>query len=271
MTSPWTSSVLSRLDVIMPIASLSYSGRFPGSTVTGWRNAKAMYASVATAVPRTRAGRNVHRRAASSAGSSKGRAERITFTSATPPPASTRASTNTIPLSRARGGYRGITVVKGNGVSFDADATFLGGSPSVGVLSVGGRNIPATSTVDSTGFRVCSSTGRPASDAISSSAERNCQPRTASLTAAANGAVAQRSDPTHDAAAADGELHEDLATTNSLNRDLGQCSVAVLCGHESARCHHDGRSAPEHIPHRFHWQHVGLGSRFSARQAAANE
>ena len=41
---------------------------------------------------------------------------------------------------------RGVTVAKGNGVPLDADATFLGGSPAGGVLSVGGRNIPATST-----------------------------------------------------------------------------------------------------------------------------
>src|SRR5229473_3405067 len=103
----------------------------------GWRNANTMYASLGTDVPWTRAGRNVHRRAASRAGSSNGGAERITFASATPPLASTRTSINTIPFSRARGGYNGITVARGKGVSIDGDATPLGGSPNVGVLSVG--------------------------------------------------------------------------------------------------------------------------------------
>ena len=85
-----------------------------------------MYANVAVDVPRTRAGRNVNCRAASRAGSSNGGAERITFASATPPPASTCTSTSTIPFSRAGGGYNGIALTRGNGVSSDGDAPSLG-------------------------------------------------------------------------------------------------------------------------------------------------
>src|SRR6266851_732513 len=168
-----------------------YSEPSLGVTVMGWRNANTMYASPTTDVPRTRAGRNVHRRAASRVGSSNGGVERITFASATPPPASTRTSTSTIPFSRARGGYNGITVARGKGVSFDGDATSLGGSPRVGVLSVGGRNMPTTSTFDSTGLRGFGSTGWPGSGSISPSAGWNCQLRTVLLMASVNGGVAR--------------------------------------------------------------------------------